>query len=259
MKNEQRKAPADESRPRRSFISYSWKKAHYRICSALSREICDEIRRQRGNLESYIRRQPSFATSFTPLPRDDEAPDIAKRMFSAALKTGVGPMAAVAGAIAQAAAESAIRAGASEAIVENGGDIYMHSPHGIVVGLYAGKNPIGGNLALVIPASSLPLAVCSSSGIMGHSISLGKCDLATVFSKDASLADAAATLAGNLVSEEKDIESALKRILGIRGVLGALLVKNDRIGIAGDVPPLVKNSAPDLEAKISKDDRSDFR
>lgn len=258
---------------RRAFLPFSWKGAHYRICAGFASEesaatgisaagaesVCEEIKRLRKILEDYIENNPLFATSFSPLPLDDDAPEIARRMLTAAAVTGVGPMAAVAGAIAQSAAEYAIARGASEAIVENGGDIYLHSAEGITVGLYAGGRHFGGKLALFIPSSSLPLAVCSSSGVMGHSVSLGRCDLATVFSKNASLADAAATLAGNLVASEDDIAPALERIMSVEGVSGVLIMKNCKLGMAGEVPELVKNMETDLGAKISHDEGSDFR
>jgi hypothetical protein len=221
--------------------------------------VCGEIRRLRKILEDYIETHPFFASSFSPLPMDDDAPEIAKRMINAATAVGVGPMAAVAGAIAQMTAEYAIARGASEAIVENGGDIYLHSDEEVTVGLYAGNGRFGGKLALFIPPSSLPLAVCSSSGAMGHSVSLGRCDLATVFSRDASLADAAATLAGNLVHTEEDIAPALEKIMTIGGVRGVLIIKDGNLGLAGEVPELVKNMEPDLGTKISHDEGSDFR
>ena len=229
------------------------------MSAGASDDICAAIPGLRKTLEDYIEEHPAFATSFAPLPFDGKAPDMVRRMLSAAVKTGVGPMAAVAGTIAQMAAEYALARGASEAIVENGGDIYLHSLGGAVIGLYAGSSTLGGMLALSLPPSSLPLAVCSSSGTMGHSVSFGTCDLATVFSKDASLADAAATLAGNLVSAEEDIAPALERIMSIEGIQGVLIIKNERLGMAGEVPELVKNRETDLGAKISRDEKSNFR
>ena len=75
---------------------------------------------------------------------------------------------------------------------------------------------------------------------MGHSTSLGTCDLATVVAKDAALADAAATQAANLVNSEKDVDVALERIAAIEGIDGVVIVKNDRVGLAGKLPPLIK-------------------
>jgi ApbE superfamily uncharacterized protein (UPF0280 family) len=75
---------------------------------------------------------------------------------------------------------------------------------------------------------------------MGHSTSLGACDLATVVAKDAALADAAATQAANLVNSEEDVNSALESIAAIEGVDGVVIVKAERVGLAGKLPPLVK-------------------
>jgi len=71
-------------------------------------------------------------------------------------------------------------------------------------------------------------------------MSLGRCDLATVVAKDAALADAAATQAANLVRTPEDIDPALERIMAIRDVSGVLIVQDDRIGLAGRLPQLVK-------------------
>ena len=75
---------------------------------------------------------------------------------------------------------------------------------------------------------------------MGHSTSLGRCDLATVVARDAALADAAATQAANLVTTADDVDRAIERIAAIEGVEGVLIVKDDRVGLAGHLPPLVK-------------------
>ena len=75
---------------------------------------------------------------------------------------------------------------------------------------------------------------------MGHSESLGQCDLATVVARDAALADAAATQAANLVRTVEDVDPALERIAAIEGIEGVMIVKNDRVGLAGQLPPLVK-------------------
>jgi len=61
-----------------------------------------------------------------------------------------------------------------------------------------------------------------------------------VVSKDAALADAAATQAANLVQSAQDVEPTLHRIAAINGVDGVLIVKDEHIGMAGKFPPLVK-------------------
>jgi uncharacterized protein len=171
-----------------------------------------------------------------------DAPEIARRMAWAARRAGVGPMAAVAGAMAQLAAEAALAAGAEEAIVDNGGDIYLKAVEPVIVALGTGTAKLAERLAFCVEPHQTPISICSSSGKMGHSMSFGLCDLATIVAKDAALADAAATQAGNLVKTVHDIDAALERILSIEGVEGVLLVKEDRVGLAGRLPRLVKTA-----------------
>jgi ApbE superfamily uncharacterized protein (UPF0280 family) len=159
----------------------------------------------------------------------------------------------VAGAMAQIAAEAALAEGAAEAIVENGGDIYLASPASVVIGLFAGDNPLSGWLALEVGPEEMPLAVCSSSGRLGHSLSFGDCDLATVVARDAALADAAATLAANLVRTGADLPAALQRAAAVPGVSGLLLVKGGKVGKAGKLPRLVRHADARYDLKITRD------
>jgi ApbE superfamily uncharacterized protein (UPF0280 family) len=165
-------------------------------------------------------------------------------------------MAAVAGAMAQLAAEAAAAAGAEEAVVENGGDIYLYSPEAVTVALYAGDNPLSGKLALKVTPDRLPLAICSSSSFMGHSLSFGACGLATVVAADGALADAAATLACNLVKSPRDVSGVIERIHALPGIGGVLIIKADRVGMAGDLPELIRHTDPAFPGKISGDKRS---
>jgi ApbE superfamily uncharacterized protein (UPF0280 family) len=235
--------------PSRAWTVFQLKEADLRISSSRADLVEAEIRRLRAALEAYIDRQPAFKAALVPIDLLDDAPAIAMTMADAARACGVGPMAAVAGAIAQAAAAAALADGAGEAIVENGGDTWIASDVGITVGLYAGDHPLSGRLALRIERDRLPVSVCSSSGRFGHSLSFGDCDLATVVAGSGALADAAATLAANSVRTVDDVEPALARLMEIPGVAGVLIVKDDRVGVAGDLPPLVKCEDPDFALK----------
>ena len=213
----------------------------------------DEIIRQRTILEEYIVRQPEFKTSLVPLRPLQDAPEIAMRMCRAAMDVGVGPMAAVAGAIAQSAAEAAVHESDEDVIVENGGDIFMVVSNPLSIGIHAGPKSLFNDLAFRVEPDDTPLAICSSSSMMGHSMSMGACDLATVVAKDAALADAAATLAANLVATPEDLEPTAARILAVPGVLGVLLVKSDKMAIQGTLPELVRNADSDTLLKITRD------
>ncbi len=234
---------------RRDWVVFTLREADLRISSPRADVVEAEVRSLRAELEAYIDRQPAFKAALVPVDLLDGAPPIAVAMAEAARACGVGPMAAVAGAVAQAAAEAAIAAGAVEAIVENGGDTWIASPSEVTVGLHAGDNPVSGRLALRIPAGRLPLSVCSSSGRFGHSLSFGDCDLATIVAKCGALADAAATLAANRVRTVDDVEPTLERVMAIPGIEGVLIVKDDRVGVAGDLPRLVKCDDPDFALK----------
>jgi hypothetical protein len=240
----------------RQYRSFAYKGANFRIACPRFEPLVREIRRQRNLLEAYLRRQPEFLRALEPIELLPGAPEVARRMARAALATGVGPMAAVAGAMAQLAAEAGLAAGAREAIVENGGDIYLASGQPVLIGLYAGDKPLSGVLALEVAPAEMPLSVCSSSSRLGHSLSFGDCDLATVAAADAALADAGATLAANLVKREADLDGALQRVAAIPGIRGVLLVKNERVGLAGKLPRLVRHADRELPLKITRDPRS---
>ena len=237
----------------RCYRTVACKESRLRVATDRFEVLGAEVTRQRALLEAYIERHRDFRTSLVPVGLLADAPEIAQRMHRAASLAGVGPMAAVAGAIAQMAAEAALNAGAREAIVENGGDTYLFSPETVTVALYAGGAALGGRLAFQVTAEMMPLSICSSSGRMGHSVSLGDCDLATVVSADACLADAAATRAGNAVRLEEDLEAAARQVAAIAGVTGVLLVKGARIALAGRLPRLVRNADLQTRGKITRD------
>jgi len=225
---------------KRVYKTFVHKEAVFRICCDQFETVVSEIKRQRKILEEYIAGHREFQTSLTPVELKPDAPEAAKRMSRAAKLAGTGPMAAVAGVMAQLAAEAAIKKQCSEVIVENGGDIYLQTTEPVVIGLYPGESEVTGLLAFSLQGEDTPISICSSSGKMGHSMSLGMCDLATVVAKEAALADAAATQAANLVKTIDDVEPALNRIAGIEGIDGVVIVKDGQVGLAGKLPPLVK-------------------
>ncbi len=225
---------------KRVYRTFTHHEAVLRICCDRFDVVVAEIVRQRRILEEYIVRHPSFQSALAPIDLHSDAPEVARRMAWAARRSGVGPMAAVAGAMAQIAAEVALAAGAEEAIVDNGGDIYLKAVEPVLVALGTGTAKLADRLAFLVQPHETPLSICSSSGKMGHSMSFGLCDLATIVAKDAALADAAATQAGNLVKTAEDVDAALEKIMRIEGVDGVMLVKDDRVGLAGHLPRLTK-------------------
>jgi ApbE superfamily uncharacterized protein (UPF0280 family) len=232
----------------RVYREFVYREARFRICCTHFEAVTAEIAAQRETLGAFLDRHPAIQASFAPLPLPGDAPEIARRMHEAGLAVGVGPMAAVAGTVAQMAAEAGLAAGAKEVIVENGGDIYLTLATPATIGLFAGDAAIGASLALLVDPDDSPLAICSSSGKMGHSTSLGTCDLVTVVAGSAALADAAATHAANIVSREADIDAALAGLAGIAGIDGALIAQGERVGTIGRLPRLVRQVSREAEA-----------
>ncbi len=192
------------------------------------------VTKYRESLERYIERYPSFLTALEPLSVGSDAPQIVKSMADSARKAGVGPMASVAGAIAEFVGTELL-AFSPEVIVENGGDIFLKSLRKRMVSIYAGKSPLTGQIGLEIEAEETPLGICTSSGTVGHSLSYGRADAIVALSPSASLADAAATAIGNLIKQQEDIPNGIELAKGIEGLKGVLIIKDDKVGIWGEV------------------------
>ena len=162
-------------------------------------------------------------------------------MAEAALKTGVGPMAAVAGAMADLAVADMTVAGCAVAVVEDGGEIAGQSNVPIDVALSAGDDPLSKKFGFRL--AEFPIGLATSSGQFSHALSFGDAEAATVFCKNASLADAAATAVGNVVKGENvhaAIKAGIKLGLSIEGVEGILIMYKGKIGTAGKIPQIIK-------------------
>jgi ApbE superfamily uncharacterized protein (UPF0280 family) len=207
---------------------------YIRASTNLKSKAHELVLQYRAQLENYIKRQPSFATSLEPISVAEDSPQIVKEMAASSEKVGVGPMASVAGAIAQFVGIELL-AFSSEIIVENGGDIFLKSSRDRVVGIYAGKSPLSGKFGLEIRSTETPLGVCTSSGTVGHSLSFGRADAVVVIAKSAILADAAATAIGNIISQPDDITAGIEFARGNRELLGVVIIKDDKMGVWGKV------------------------
>ncbi len=205
---------------------------YIRASSNLESNAHKSVVKYRSMLERYIERHPTFATSLKPLSVTEDAPQIVKDMVESARRVGVGPMASVAGAIAQFVGDE-LSASSLELIIENGGDIYLKSLKDRVIGIYAGNSPLSGKIGLEVRGEDTPLAVCTSSGTVGHSLSFGKADAVVAVSKSATLADAVATAIGNIICLPDDIPTGISFARNIKGLLGVIIIKDDKIGIWG--------------------------
>ena len=207
---------------------------YIRASTNLKRKALKLVLKYRDALERYIERHPSFLTSLEPFPVEEDAPHIVKLMSESSAKVGVGPMASVAGVIAELVGTELLPF-SPEIIVENGGDIYLKSLKKRLIGIYAGRSPLSGKIGLEINKEDTPLGICTSSGTVGHSLSYGKADAVIVLSKSAAMADAAATAIGNLIKQPADIPSGIEFAKGIGDLEGVVIIQGSDMGLWGKV------------------------
>lgn len=190
------------------------------------------VKAARAEIEAEIGRDQRFLTSLEPLAVPEHASALIKSMYLSTLTAGVGPMAAVAGAVAEHVGEALLRE-SPQVIVENGGDIFLATATERVVAVQAGQSPLSGKIGLRIPAPSR-LGICTSSATVGHSLSFGKADAGMIIADDASLADAMATAFTNRVKRPEDVQPALEWAQGIAGVRQALAIIGETMGVWGE-------------------------
>jgi uncharacterized protein len=207
---------------------------HISAATNLESKARKSILKYRSILKKYIAAHPLFLTTLQPISVAAEAPQIVKAMAAAGEAAGVGPMAAVAGAIAFYTGEE-LSAYSSEVIIENGGDIYLRSLKERLIGIYAGRSPLSGKIGLEIPAGTAPLGISTSSGTVGHSLSFGKADAVVVLADTAVTSDAVATAIGNLIIQSADIPLGIERAQKMAGVTGIIIIKEEQLGVWGDI------------------------
>ena len=188
----------------------------------------------RRSMDAYLLVDPQYKAALTPYDAGLEAPEILKSMSKACHKTGIGPMSAVAGAVAlKVAVFLKSQFGVKEVIVENGGDIYAEAGTDMDISVFAGQSPLSEKIGLHIPAADFPLVICTSSGTVGPSLSLGRADAVMIVCKDVLLADSYATAMANRIQSVNDLQPVIDRIQNIPDILGAIAVKDDRMAVCG--------------------------
>lgn len=127
------------------------------------------------------------------------------------------------------------------AVVENGGEIAANANQPVDVAVAAGEEPLSKRFGFRL--TEFPIGVATSSGRFSHALSFGDAEAATVFCKNATIADAAATAVGNVVKGEdakEGIEAGIKRALSIEGVDGVMIIYKGEVGTAGKIPQIIK-------------------
>ncbi len=227
-----------------------WKRHHIEIKESILSVLCKPafidygkkaILHTRKQIEVIIDKHPNFKTTHSPLKLPSYSSPIIKRMCIESKKVEVGPMATVAGVIAEECLNKILKAGAHEAVVDNGGDIALCIHNPLKVGIYAGENfPL--NLAFLIKPRKKPIGICTSSGIVGHSYSYGKAHAAIVISENIILADAAATALGNKVNTEKNLKSCFEILNDLTEIEGSMVILGNKISLWGKLPQIIQSN-----------------
>jgi ApbE superfamily uncharacterized protein (UPF0280 family) len=200
----------------------------------LSTQTRDIVHTIRSQLEDYIRSKPDFYTTLLPYPEDPFAPEIVREMISSTRIFDVGPMAAVAGTIADFVG-SGLLDYSDEVIVENGGDIFLKTAQPTTVSVYAGDSPLSNAIGLIVYPSQMPLGICTSSAMVGHSLSLGAADAVCVVAQSASVADAAATALGNRITDKQALKQELEAIRELEAIKGGIAITGKTMAAWGDI------------------------
>lgn len=225
-----------------SYVTYKETDLQILTDKPLDKKFVQErIRLYRWDIENYITKDRRFLTALKPIEVELTAPTIVKEMSEAAKLADVGPMAAVAGAIAQFLGKDLLKIGYKDVIIENGGDIFLASRKSRIVKIYTGLPKIWKSLSIKICPRNMPIGICTSSGTLGHSLSFGSADSVVILAKNAAVADAVATATTNRVQAKENLSGALNFARAIKGTKGAIIILKNNLVSWGEVK-FVKNA-----------------
>jgi len=198
----------------------------------LKKEIEEEVKKQREILERYIKIHPEFYFSFSPVEVESNE-EIIKLMSLSSKLTKTGPMASVAGAIAEIIGRKFLPL-SEEIFIENGGDIFLNLKNEVKIGIYAGKSPFSMKIGIKIKREN-PAGIATSSGTVGHSFSYGDADAVTVISNSSAFSDGAATYFGNLIKGKIDKELIEREINDFPFIEGMLIIREKELFVWGKI------------------------
>ncbi|MBD3186473.1 UPF0280 family protein [Candidatus Bathyarchaeota archaeon] len=193
-----------------------------------------------------------------PINHHGTIPRVVSRMVEAGTLYGVGPMAAVAGAIADEVHDTLNTRGliGKRFIIENGGELRIHGSQPVILGLQSTTTSIGNKIGFeILPDGNRYAGVGTSSATSGRGLSFGDADLVTVFSTTAAFADAAATAICNEaigMTGQEIVKKGLEAARRHENITGAFIIGSDHAGTMGVLPRLIsfKDEGMDPEVAI---------
>jgi ApbE superfamily uncharacterized protein (UPF0280 family) len=205
----------------------------------------------RNDLKNYIKSNNLFLSSLKPVNINSNAPYIIKLMDESSKIAGVGPMASVAGTIAELSCDYLINLGSKCSIIENGGDIALINNKKVICGIYSKNNDLNTSFGFKLKPRKKQIGICTSSAKVGYSLSFGESESVTVLSNKASYSDSLATAIANEVkgnSHEESLNNALNFAESFREYFsGVLIINGELIGKVGKLPEIVSTKQFDID------------
>ena len=198
----------------------------------------EELMRIINSIEKYIESFPIFKDTLQAYEVSDPSgcEEVIVEMTKASYMADVGPMASVAGAVAQALGRKLkTEFSINDIIVENGGDVYIDTTEDVRISVLTNNTVLPERIKLNLQKSHMPLGVCSSSGIFGHSFSKGKADVVVAISHNAAISDAFATAICNQICSASDIEHVLYKFQENESLLGVMAICEKTLGMIGQI------------------------
>ena len=208
-----------------------WLKTEDRLNSRQAEEF---LKQAYLEIEQYIASNMDFLSSLHPIEVPEKAPNIVKQMCMYSIQAGVGPMAGVAGAISEFLGQK-LSSYHRQIFCNNGGDIYYKTTEEQQVLLSAPGSPFHNRIKISMPSAINGKGLCTSSGISGHSINMGRAFSVTILANNACLADVWATSISNQVRSDTDIEHGLELCKKQEGIEGTVILVDQSLGAWGDI------------------------
>jgi ApbE superfamily uncharacterized protein (UPF0280 family) len=192
------------------------------------------LKRVYNEIEQYIECDKAFLNSLHPCKVPETAPDIIKEMAGYSLEANVGPMAGIAGAIAEYLGR---RLSLKHRFIfcNNGGDIYYKASREQSFFISAPGSPFHNTIKIFVPPAIEGKGLCTSSGIIGHSINMGRAYAVSILAKHACLADVWATAVSNKIKSHLDLEHVLKFCKEKESIEGVVVLVDNYLGAWGTI------------------------
>ncbi|AEE13914.1 ApbE family lipoprotein [Thermodesulfobium narugense DSM 14796] len=203
-------------------------------------EARDIVYNLRKDIIEHIERENFFRYSLIPIENTLGEPYIVKVMKNYSKIMNVGPMACVAGAIAQILGEKLFKG--DDLIIENGGDIFIYKKGLVNIRVYTNDEVFKDKIIITVDErhDHKPLGIATSSATIGPSLSFGKTCATLVVSNNCALSDAAATRIANDIKTSHDLKRVLdkykKMIYDFNiPILGVVCVIDSNMAIFGKI------------------------